>query len=113
MQSSDGGFPFIAATNQASDPNSTALVIQALVAESSSPASTQWEKGTNTPFTALASYQLGCTSRATARSSSPAAPSAEHVRDRAGGPGDGRQDAAGRNVDGVGHDPAHGVLTIG
>ncbi len=60
IQSSDGGFPFIAAANQASDPDSTALVIQALIAVSGTPIQTQWNKGTHTPFTALASYQLGC-----------------------------------------------------
>ena len=60
VQSSDGGFPFIAAANQASDPDSTALVIQALIAVSGAPISTQWNKGTHTPFTALASFQLGC-----------------------------------------------------
>jgi hypothetical protein len=62
VQSSDGGFPYIAAKGQASDPNSTALTIQALIAESSSPATTKWKKGTHTPFTALASYQIGCSS---------------------------------------------------
>jgi len=61
-QSSDGGFPFVAAKNQASDPDSTALVIQTLLAESSSPTSAMWKKGTHTPYTALASFQLGCTS---------------------------------------------------
>lgn len=60
VQSANGGFPYIAAPNQAADPNSTALVIQALLAENSSPTATMWLKGTNTPFTALASYQIGC-----------------------------------------------------
>jgi hypothetical protein len=60
VQSADAGFPFVAAPNQASDPNSTALVIQAIVAETASPTATRWVKGTSTPFTALASYQLGC-----------------------------------------------------
>jgi hypothetical protein len=61
-QSSDAGFPFVAAKNQTSDPNSTALVIQALLAEKSAPSSATWKKGTNTPYTALAGYQLACTS---------------------------------------------------
>ncbi len=61
-QSSDGGFPFVAATSQPSDPNSTALTIQTLVAENSSPGSATWKKGAHTPFSALASYQLGCKS---------------------------------------------------
>jgi hypothetical protein len=60
VQSANAGFPFVAAPNQAADPNSTALVIQAILAESASPTTTRWLKGTNTPFTALASYQLGC-----------------------------------------------------
>jgi hypothetical protein len=61
-QSGDAGFPFVAARNQTSDPNSTALVIQALVAEKNAPSSAAWKKGSNTPYTALASYQLDCTS---------------------------------------------------
>ena len=62
IQTADGGFPYIAAKNGFSDPNSTALTIQALVALSSSPASSKWSKGASTPFTALASYQIGCSS---------------------------------------------------
>jgi len=61
-QSHDGGFPLVAAKNQASDPDSTALVIQTLLAEHSAPTSAMWKKGSNTPYTALASFQLGCTS---------------------------------------------------
>ena len=61
-QSADAGFPFVAAKGQKSDPNSTALVIQALVAEHSAPTAAQWKKGAHTPFSALAAYQLGCTS---------------------------------------------------
>jgi hypothetical protein len=61
-QSRDGGFPLVATKNQPSDPDSTALVIQALLAERSAPTSARWKKGTNSPFTALASFQLGCTS---------------------------------------------------
>jgi hypothetical protein len=52
VQSSDGGYPDIAATGQASDPDSTALTIQALLAE-------HWQPGRRT-FDALRSYQLGC-----------------------------------------------------
>jgi hypothetical protein len=59
VQSSDGGFPFIAAKNQASDPDSTAMVMQAVIGVSGS-ISSEWDKGTHTPFTALRSYQLGC-----------------------------------------------------
>jgi hypothetical protein len=60
VQSANAGFPFIAAPNQSADPNSTALVIQAILAENAAPTAAQWMKGTNTPFTALGSYQLGC-----------------------------------------------------
>lgn len=60
-QASDAGFPFVAAANQTSDPNSTALVIQALIAENSAPSGPSWKKGANTPYSALASFQLNCT----------------------------------------------------
>jgi hypothetical protein len=60
VQSANGGFPFIAAPNQTADPNSTALVIQAILAEGGTPSGARWVKGTSTPFTALGSYQLGC-----------------------------------------------------
>jgi len=63
IQSPDGGFPYVAAPNQASDPDSTALVIQAILAENNSPNASIWTKGRGTPYAALASYQLGCTSR--------------------------------------------------
>jgi hypothetical protein len=59
VQSANGGFPYIAAPNQAADPNSTALVTQTLIAEGTSPTAAMWAKGVDTPFTALASYQLG------------------------------------------------------
>ena len=62
IQSSDGGFPYVAAPGQASDPDSTALVIQAILAENNSPNGSIWSKGASSPYTALASYQLGCTS---------------------------------------------------
>ena len=60
VQSSDGGFPYIAASGQASDPDSTALVIQTLLAEGLRPGSASWTVSGSTPYTALASYQLGC-----------------------------------------------------
>jgi hypothetical protein len=61
VQTANAGFPFMAAPNQAAEPNSTALVIQAIIAENASPTATQWLKGTKTPFGALAGFQLGCT----------------------------------------------------
>ncbi len=60
VQSSDGGFPFLAAGGQSSDPNSTALVIQMLVALESDPTSSTWKIPGGTPLEALASYQLAC-----------------------------------------------------
>ncbi len=60
-QSADGGFPYIAAGGQTSDPNSTALVIQGLVAEKEHPSQTAtWGKPAGSPLTALESYQIGC-----------------------------------------------------
>jgi hypothetical protein len=61
IQSPDGGFPFVAAKNQTSDPNSTALIVQALVAERSAPTDARWKKGAASPYTALGAYQLDCT----------------------------------------------------
>jgi hypothetical protein len=61
-QNSDGGFAFIGTSGQSSDPDSTGLVIQALVAlgQLTNPAFTQ--PGGLTPPVALASFQLGCSS---------------------------------------------------
>lgn len=67
IQSSDGGYPFVAAGGQSSDPDSTALVIQALIAEGQNPASATWATSGSTPFMALASYQRGCTAAASDR----------------------------------------------
>lgn len=61
VQSSDGGWPYIAAAGQASDPDSTALVIQGLLAEQQHPQRPEWATATGSPLAALASYQLGCT----------------------------------------------------
>ncbi len=65
IQSADGGFPYLAAAGQSSDPNSTALVIQALL--STGVSATAWRKGSATPQSALASYQLGCQDTASDR----------------------------------------------
>jgi len=53
IQSADQGFPFLAATGQSSDPSSTALVLQALIALKQEPSS--WGA-----FDALVGYQLQC-----------------------------------------------------
>lgn len=60
IQSPDGGFPYIAASGQASDPDSTTLVIQTLLADGQDPASGSWTVTGADPYQALASYQLGC-----------------------------------------------------
>jgi hypothetical protein len=65
VQSADGGFPLIAAPGQSSDPDSTALTIQALLA-AGSPL-TSWHNGTGDPMSALLSYQLGCSDAAADR----------------------------------------------
>ena len=62
IQSSDAGFPYIAAAGQASDPNSTALAIQTINAAGSAPSAGMWVKTNQTPVTALLKYQLGCKS---------------------------------------------------
>ncbi|HXW35036.1 MAG TPA: hypothetical protein VEJ87_10700 [Acidimicrobiales bacterium] len=67
IQSSDAGFPDIAASGQSSDPDSTALVIQTILAEGQDPASSSWAVSGSTPYTALASYQLGCSAPAADR----------------------------------------------
>lgn len=60
IQSADGGFPFLAAPGQTSDPNSTALAIQTILAEQGFPGAPLWAKNGVSPYSALASYQLGC-----------------------------------------------------
>ena len=42
VQSADGGFPFLAAPGQASDPDSTALSIQGILALGGSPTTARW-----------------------------------------------------------------------
>src|SRR4051794_14012690 len=60
VQSADGGFSFVAAPGQASDPNSTALSIQTILAERGDPSGARWHQGHQGPYAALSSYQLGC-----------------------------------------------------
>jgi hypothetical protein len=61
VQSTDGGFPLAAANGQSSDPDSTALVIQAIIDDGGDPGSTTWAVSAATPYSALASFQLRCT----------------------------------------------------
>jgi hypothetical protein len=60
IQSRDGGFPYLAKPGQASDPNSTALSIQAILAVKGAPGSSTWMTRHSGPYRALASYQLRC-----------------------------------------------------
>ncbi len=57
-QNPDGSFGFFVGND--GDPDSTALVIQAIVAGGESPTAGRWLKGSDDPMTALLSYQLGC-----------------------------------------------------
>ena len=60
-QDSDGGWPLspnTTANPETSDPNSTALVIQALLALGQSPSSPAFDQGANTPLTTLLSFQV-------------------------------------------------------
>lgn len=57
IQSSDGGFGYYGGS---ADPDSDALVLQALAALGADAAGTSWTKGSATPYTALASFQLSC-----------------------------------------------------
>ena len=64
IQSGDGGFPYLAAPGQSSDPSSTALSIQAILASGAWPASDRFTRAGRTPYQALASFQLGCSAPA-------------------------------------------------
>ena len=57
-QNPSGGWGFL--PGMADDPNSTALVIQAIVAGGQSPTAGVWVQGTNTALSALLAFQLGC-----------------------------------------------------
>ncbi len=59
FENADGGFGFLAAKNQPSDPDSTALVIQAYVAEGVRPSTAA--------LNSLAGFQLGCSDPAGSR----------------------------------------------
>ncbi len=94
IESADGGYPFLAAPGQPSDPDSTALTIQALLAEHAGPGAA---------MAALRSFQLGCTDPVDARGAFffPGSRTPEHVRDGAGR-------ARGRAA----HVPARGLDTV-
>jgi len=58
LQGTDGGFPYAAGDNAVSDTNSTAYVVQALVAASEDPTAPRWTSGGKTPFDYLLGMQL-------------------------------------------------------
>ncbi len=49
------------------DPNSTALVVQAIVAAGDSPSGGRWVEGTHTALSALLAFQIGCDAAAADR----------------------------------------------
>jgi len=55
QEDQDGGFPYQAGAG--SDPDSTALVLQAIVATGQDPAATAWTQGGHTPLTYLVATQ--------------------------------------------------------
>lgn len=57
-QNLDGGFGYI--TGGPTDPNSTALVIQGLVAQGIDPTSADWIRIEAGPYDSLMSWQIGC-----------------------------------------------------
>ncbi len=69
VQSTDGGFPYLAAAGLTSDPNSTALTLQALLADR--VPLRRWQKVSGgrilDPVSALANFQLGCAAPAADR----------------------------------------------
>ncbi len=60
IETSDGGFSFIAAPGQTSDPDSTAISIQGLLAYGAADSLPSFRRGGHSPYSALAAYQVGC-----------------------------------------------------
>lgn len=58
VQSTDGGFPYAGGAEAASDVNSTAYVIQALIAAGANPRDPRWSAPAGNPFDYLAVMQL-------------------------------------------------------
>jgi hypothetical protein len=67
IQTPDGGFPFLAAAGQSSDPDSIALSIQGLLGYGVGTALPTFRVGGLSPYTALAGDQLGCADAAAVR----------------------------------------------
>lgn len=60
VQGRDGGWAFVPGRSAHSDPNSTAVVIQAILRSGSNPAGGRWVRGGHSPYGALDRFQLGC-----------------------------------------------------
>jgi hypothetical protein len=58
VQNPDGGFPYAAGDSPTSDVNSTAYVVQALIAAGENPRAVRWSKAGGNPFDYLATMQL-------------------------------------------------------
>ena len=65
VQNPDGGFGFQAADD--TDPNSTALAVQAIVAFGDDPQAASWVQDGTDPVAALTTFQLGCDAAPAAR----------------------------------------------
>lgn len=61
QQNNDGGFPFSMQWGDASDANSDAWVIQAIIAAGENPADSSWAKGEYNPLSDLLSFQNSST----------------------------------------------------
>jgi hypothetical protein len=66
VQQLDGGWGYSSFDTQ-SDPDSTAVVIQALLAAGQDPTARRWHRSGGNPYSALDRFQLGCGARASAR----------------------------------------------
>lgn len=66
-QSATGGWAYLPGATEADDPNSTALVIQALRALGVTDADARFTKGTSTPVSTLLRFQFGCAAAAADR----------------------------------------------
>ena len=94
-QDPDGGwsfYPNTVATPGSTDPDSTALVIQSLIALGLSPTSASFTKGPANPVSALLTFQLTSGSDAGAFFFPPAPAPAKHHLHLPGGPRPGRAD---------------------
>lgn len=67
VQGDGGGWAYVGGRAVPADPNSTALVIQALLAAGEDPTSGRWLRAGATPYDALLHFALGCSAPAADR----------------------------------------------